>query len=151
MGIDSTDKDMRLRAMKELITTEQIEDQAALVERLASVYGIKATQAVISRDLKSLGAVKKSLGGSSVYSLPEEDLQRSLLKRVVQSVRHNESLICIATLPGMADFVAEWIDRSELDVLGSIAGENTVFVAPQRVSDTEKLAHELRGIMCTGG
>jgi len=148
MFSDGAEKGRRLRAIKELIIKERLEDQGVLAKRLEAVYGIRATQAVISRDLKSLGAGKRHVDGRSVYVLPEEDLQLSILRRVVKDVRHNEALICVTTLPGMADFVAEWIDLSALEVLGCIAGENTVFVAAQQMGKTGELAEELRGIMC---
>ena len=53
---------------------------------------------------------------------------------------HNNSLIVVKTLPGFADVVGDFLDESkDLEILGTISGENTVFVAPKKEKDIKKV------------
>ena len=141
------DRNDRQRALRDLLKQEPLRDQETVVRRLAEVYGIQTTQAVISRDLQAIGAAKKASKGGGCYVLPEEDLQVEILKRAVVDVRHNETMVCIVTGAGLAAFVGDWLDHSDLDILGCLAGENVVFVAPKTTADVAMLAERIKKVL----
>jgi transcriptional regulator of arginine metabolism len=124
----------RLKALQELIKTNAIADQQTLVQMMSDTYGIETNQSIVSRDLRKLGVSKKAVGAALVYELPSIDASAEILKLGVIDVAHNEMLIIIKTMPGLADFVADFLDlQEELGILGTLAGENMVFVAPESV------------------
>lgn len=127
-------KDKRLKAIKELIKKYPIEDQHELVEKLHNLYGIETTQSIVSRDLRLLGIGKRTVQGRMVYELTNQDVHRDILCNAIIDIAHNETMIVIKTMPALADFTAEFIDQQELpEVLGTMAGENTVFVIPSSI------------------
>lgn len=138
----------RLQAIAELIKSQQIEDQATLVQLIKEKYGIETNQAVVSRDLRQMGASKHQVGSKMVYELKNVDASKEILRLAVTDVDHNETLIIIKTLPGMAGFVAEFIDmHDDLDIIGTIAGENTVFVAPQSVKKIKEVYEAMCNVL----
>ena len=94
------------------------EDLRALLERT----GVTATQSSVSRDLEELGIVKQH----GHYTLPRANVTRGLL-----SLDHaGDSLVVARTMPGLASAVAVEIDAAALpEVVGTIAGEDTIFIA----------------------
>lgn len=133
-------REHRLRAIRELIQKYPIEDQVELVDKLQKLYGIDATQSIISRDLRVLNIGKRNDQGRMVYDVLDKDVQSDILRNAIVDITYNETLIVIKTMPALADFTAEYIDQQELaEVLGTIAGENTVFVVPASVIRIKKL------------
>ena len=107
-------------------------------------YGIETNQSIVSRDLRQLGVSKHQVNNRMVYELKEYDASREILRLAIIDVDHNESLIVIKTLPGLADFVGDYLDMQEdLPMLGNIAGENTIFVTPLKQSEIEYLFKEV--------
>lgn len=130
----------RHKALKELIKKYQIEDQATLVKLLSEHYGITVNQSIISRDLIQCGIGKKKVHDKMVYDLPDVDVHQELLRLAVVDVVHNETMIVIKTVSGSAGFVAEYLDVLEEEyVLGTIAGDNTIFVAPVSLKNIKEL------------
>ena len=128
----------RQEAIKELLRKEQISDQKKLVKLLRDAYGIKTNQAVISRDLRKLGVIKKQVNDNLVYEIPASDTTTEILKLAIVNIEYNEAIIVIKTHPGLAAFVGDCLDRHpELDILGSLAGENVVFVTPRNLKKIE--------------
>jgi transcriptional regulator of arginine metabolism len=113
--------------------------QGEIAARLRAA-GHDVTQATVSRDLKEVGAAKLRVGDGFVYRLADEivhgtgdlmarNLTRTLAEFVVD-VRVGGNLVVVTTAPGHAPAVARAIDLSELsDVLGTVAGDDTIFVA----------------------
>lgn len=125
-----------------ILSTESVSSQSELAALLA-VQGIEATQATLSRDLEELGAVKLrgADGGVGVYVVPEDGspvrgvtggtgrLAR-LLGELLVSSDASANLAVLRTPPGGAHYLASAIDRAALPyVVGTIAGDDTVFVA----------------------
>lgn len=138
----------RQEAIKELIKSHPIEDQETLVELIKKKYGIDTNQSIVSRDLRQLGVSKHLVNNRMIYELKEYDASREILRLAIVEIDHNESLIVIKTLPGLADFVGDYLDMQEdLPILGNIAGENTIFVAPKKQSQIESLFKELCNIL----
>lgn len=101
-----------------LLKTRRFESHEALLDALEH-KSIDSTQATLSRDLNRLG-VKKVHG---VYRLPG-------LNASVQIIPAGPNLLIIKTLPGRASAIAAEIDVLDLDgLLGSVAGDDTVFIA----------------------
>ena len=143
----------------ELVTHCVVHSQTELAALLAG-EGIEATQATLSRDLEELGAVKLRGvdGGVGVYVVPEDGspvrgvsggtgrLSR-LLGELLVSTDSSANLAVLRTPPGGADYLASAIDRAALPyVVGTIAGDDTVFVAAREPMTGAKLAGTLEGL-----
>lgn len=137
----------------EIVRTAIIETQEQLVDAL-SREGVRATQATVSRDIRELGLIKAPTGDGRVrYALPESGPAPSsrLLEIFRTSVLHVEfsgNTIVLTTLSATASAVAEAVDSLHLDgVIGTLAGERTVFAVvkpPERVAE---VAHRLRAMI----
>lgn len=119
---------------------------------LLAAGGIQVTQATLSRDLRDMGVAKKpGPQGAIRYQLDLKARYLKMLRAVVgmeiQGVRHNGSLIVIRTLSGRAEGVAAYIDgRNHPNVLGTVAGDDTVFVAPVDTSRCDELVAEIQSL-----
>ncbi len=137
----------RRRAVADLIRARRIGTQEELLESLRA-GGFHATQATLSRDLARLGARRVSEpNGGTRYELSHEQRRDGLeaVGRLVTSVSCNGSLVVIRTHPGSAPAVARAVDLAGLpEILGTIAGDDTVFIAPSREKRARALADEVR-------
>ncbi len=132
--------------MLALIRDRAIGTQEELVRRLND-SGLFATQATISRDIKELGIIKTSDGnGQQKYVALERGGNAPsgrLLKVFSEAVTKIDlavNLVIVKTLPGMAQASASALDSMNLtEVVGTIAGDDTVFIAVR----TPDQAHEL--------
>jgi len=133
---DKQSSTARQEAIKELVNKKAISDQKQLVELLMEDYGIETNQTVVSRDLRKLGVVKKMVNAVLVYEMPNIDIKTEILRLALVDISHNESMIVIKTHPGLAAFVGDCVDQHpDLELLGSLAGENVVFVAPKSIKN----------------
>ncbi len=143
----SSGKQQRQRAIADWIRGGSVASQDWLVEQLRAA-GMVATQATVSRDLDELGAIRLRREGQPRYALPQAPaagaaaLDRLLAEWVV-SIEAAGSLIILKTPPGSANAVANTLDAADLpEVAGTIAGDDTIFVAlrdgvvPGAVADT---------------
>jgi transcriptional regulator of arginine metabolism len=148
-------KTQRQHKIAQLLEKHAVTSQAQLVDLLAGER-VVATQATVSRDLEELGAVKVRVpGGETVYAIPElptqqvapEDHLRRVLGDWVVEVAHSLNLVILRTPPGSAHVVASAIDRAGLpDVVGTVAGDDTLMVvAAERVGGA-KIAKKLSGL-----
>ena len=150
------DKFERQGAIMRLVRERALSTQAELAEALREA-GIDVVQTTVSRDIAQLGLVKvRNAEGRLVYALPgAEDLDRlnelaSALRRWALAVTPSGSLVIVQTPAGFASPLAEAIDRAQLaDVAGTIAGENTIFIAAREgITGAElaaQLSHQLEG------
>ena len=123
--------------IKEIIDKNKVETQEELAAALRD-QGIEVTQATVSRDIKELMLVKvPDADGNYHYAYPKEHnmlLTPGRLERTFQDsiigVRVSQCLVVIRTLPGTAQAVAYAVDYMKWpEILGTIAGDDTVFVA----------------------
>jgi transcriptional regulator of arginine metabolism len=131
-------KQLRQRAIRDLVDQRPIRTQQELASALRE-RGFRTTQATISRDVAELGLVKVSREGTNAYALPPrlveaetsgEDRLRKLLADLPIEIREAGLLLIIKTLPGSAHPIAAALDRARwTEVAGSIAGDDTVFIA----------------------
>jgi len=120
----------RREAVARLIRTRRLGTQEELLAALAEA-GVEATQATLSRDLARLGARRVPRPEGAIYELGPEADPLALLRGQIASVAANASLVVIRTVPGSANAIARAIDLAQLpEVLGTIAGDDTIFVAP---------------------
>ncbi len=130
---DAMTKQARQFAIKEIIAVRPIASQDELRRELTR-RGCRVTQATLSRDMKELGVGRVVMGGQPRYALQqfaEADILRPLVGAEVRSIDANETLIVVHTLPGCANTVAEFIDvQANRDIIGTVAGDNTVLVIP---------------------
>ena len=146
-------KQERQRQIVKLVGKGDIASQPQLQKALKKA-GIIATQATVSRDLEELGAVKVRVrGGESVYAIPEFEPQRlapsDQLRRVmsewVAEVSASGTMVVVRTPPGCAHVVASALDRSAMpSLLGTVAGDDTVFCVAAETAGGRKLAQQLR-------
>jgi transcriptional regulator of arginine metabolism len=131
-------KQLRQREIRELLTQRPIRTQQELAAALRE-RGFRATQATISRDVAELGLVKASQDGVLAYVVPArvteaestgEERLRALLHDLPVDVREAGLMLVLRTLPGSAHAIAAALDRTRWpELVGSIAGDDTVFVA----------------------
>ncbi|QOL26630.1 transcriptional regulator ArgR [Thalassotalea sp. LPB0316] len=130
-----------VQAFKELLKQEQFGSQSDIVDALKSQGFDNISQSKVSRMLSKFGAVRtRNARQEMVYCLPAElgvPTAKSPLKQLVLDIEHNNVMIIIRTSPGAAQLIARLLDSlSKRDgVLGTIAGDDTIFIAPTDVSE----------------
>lgn len=131
-------KQLRQREIRDLLAQRPIRTQQELAAALRD-RGFRATQATISRDVAELGLIKSNRDGIQTYSVPArvteaestgEERLRALLHDLPVEVREAGLMLILKTLPGSAHAIAAALDRTRWsEIVGSIAGDDTVFVA----------------------
>lgn len=137
----------------ELIAQYDIETQEELAERLHDA-GFKVTQATVSRDIRNLKLTKMSMdGGRQKYVVlkPDEGISEKYI-RVLQngyaSMDMAQNILVIKTVSGMAMAVAAAIDAMKWkEVVGCIAGDDTIMCAIRSVEDTMTVMGKIRKIV----
>ena len=110
------------------------------------------TQSTISRDLRRIGAIKATNAeGQTIYKLPEASQVLPLtvsdsLGGLLLEIQANESMVVIHTTPGSASLVARHLDnlRTTLGILGTIAGDDTIFLAPTSTKQINSLIRKIK-------
>jgi transcriptional regulator of arginine metabolism len=146
--MSATTQDRRA-AIRSLIAMRQVSTQEDLRELLAE-RGYDVTQATLSRDLAQLGARRAAQpGGGAYYELPSAPRPAPpLLADLVRDIGDNGTLVVVHTSPGAASIVAGMLDNARVpEVLGTIAGDDAIFIAPARGTSTAKLVRKLREIV----
>ncbi len=144
--------DARRRLVTRLVTTEAIESQAQL-RRLLLHAGHDVTQATISRDLETIGAVKIREDEVARYRIQDPvEMRRARAALVaatdefVESVMVTGPLVVVRVPPGAANLVAGRIDQAGLaGVLGTVAGDDTIFIAVDESTEAAAVAAEIEG------
>jgi transcriptional regulator of arginine metabolism len=122
----------RQDVIRRLVRRERIRTQRDLVERLQS-QGFVCTQATVSRDITEMGLRKLPEG---VYVLAEDLHLQRMLSELVMSVVQADAMVIVKASPGTAPGVAAALDGAGLDeVLGSIAGDDTILVITKSAVD----------------
>lgn len=142
----------RRRLVTRLVTTETIESQAQL-RRLLTHTGHDVTQATISRDLEAIGATKVRDGDVPRYRIQDPaEVRRSrsaltsAVNEFVESVTATGPLVVLHVPPGAAHLVAAKIDAAGMPgVLGTVAGDDTVFIAVDESVGAAEVAADIEG------
>ena len=143
-------KSQRQRMIADWLRTHRVGSQEEVVARLA-LAGLVVTQATVSRDLDELGAVKVRREGGIRYVIPDAAepghaaarLDR-LLGEWVEAIIPAGNLLVVRTPPGSANLIASALDAGQLsDIAGTIAGDDTIFVARADGVDAHAAADRL--------
>ena len=131
-------KRARQQAIADVVRDRQLRTQRELVAALKD-KGFRVTQATVSRDIGEMGLLKARVDGALVYALPSAEAavelggrQRlaELLRDLPIEVRRSGTMLVIRAMPGTALAIAAALDRAQWsEVLGTIAGDDTLFVA----------------------
>lgn len=149
------DRERRRALIRRLLQEHEIASQDELAQLLEQ-RGVPCTQATLSRDLRDLGVAREVGADGPRYRLDPKNRYLEALRQVVgmeiQNVRHNGVMIVVRTLTGRAEGVAGFLDTwKNPDILGTVAGDDTVFVAPVDTSRVEALATAIRALMDGAG
>ena len=149
-------KTERRRDLLKILHEGRASTQQDFVDALRNA-GHDVTQATVSRDLQELGAVKVREGNRVTYRFPDGvprlnglgSVQRTLLSELQEfaiDIRPAGNLVVVLTLPGHAAAVARAIDLNPTDgARGTIAGDDTIFVATPDPTAATEIADRWRG------
>lgn len=145
-------KARRQHRITQLLEEHAVTSQVQLAEMLEA-ESITATQATVSRDLDDLGAIKvRVAGGETLYAIPElpmdrfapEDHLRRVMGDWVADLGCSGNIVVLRTPPGSAHVVASALDRAGIpDVLGTVAGDDTLMVVAVEGTEGSELARRL--------
>jgi transcriptional regulator of arginine metabolism len=146
-------KQERHYAIRQIIATAAVGRQDDLLRELRK-RGYRSTQATLSRDLRELGVVRTIHGGRARYAFPspsETQILRPIAGAETISIKANEMLIVVRTLPGCANTVGEFIDvQNQPDIIGTVAGDNTLLVIPRSRRKTHEIVNFLKHKLIEG-
>ena len=145
----------RQNVIMEIITKQDIETQNQLLEALAA-RGVKSTQATLSRDIRDMRLIKE-LGPNGNYryvmaaNQDSADLDarlKKIFKECVLSYDLAQNILVIKTLPGLAQAAGSTLDGMDIPgLVGTIAGDDTAFLALKDPDAAVKLYHELEQLL----
>ena len=126
----------RQDAIRDIVRNKDVRTQRVLVDELRAM-GFDCTQATVSRDIADMGLRKLPEG---IYVLAEDLHLLRMVSELVTGVLRTDNLVMIKAQPGTASGIAAAVDAAELpDVLGSLAGNDTILVIAQTAEDGERL------------
>lgn len=149
----------RQQLIVEVISSERIHSQSELADHLAR-SGVEVTQATLSRDLVQLRAAKVRDGSQLIYAVPAEgggdrmrppaeggevdERLRRVCAELLVTATVTENLVILRTPPGAANYLASAIDHSSpRDVVGTLAGDDTVMVVASSAASAPAVARAL--------
>ncbi len=150
-------KNSRQKKLLEIIRSQNVETQEELMLRLCDA-GYSVTQATVSRDINSLRLVKVP-DGSGGYKYAESGYNgvsgtskfMSMFSDNVTTVSRGQNIVCVRCLTGMAQAVCASFDSlNRENIVGTLAGEDTIFVLCRTEKDAETLAEDLQRLLIRG-
>ncbi len=145
----------RLSAIRKIVSENSVSTQEELIALLEEA-GFSVTQATASRDINELGLIKTmDSTGKSHYAFPENGLALGTIRRYKMIIRESivsadtaQNLVVIKCHTGMGNAACESLDNIVSDdVVGTIAGDNTIFVACRDADSAEKTRDMIIGII----
>lgn len=149
----------RLTLLAQLLGSRKFSSQEELARALAR-SGVEVTQATLSRDLRSLGVIRRpDADGGTVWELPgpaveqlDRGRQRLDLRQFVNEAKVAQNLLVVRTPPGHANAVGRAIDLQGWDdVVGTVAGDDTVLVVTGDTAGARRLKKKLEQYSAEGG
>ena len=147
-------KNSRHTRILEIISDHVIETQDDLIEKLKE-SGYPVTQATVSRDIKQLGLIKTATkDGGYKYtaarneSSSNENKLKNIMRETIVNAQDAQNLIVVKTFSGMANAAAAALDAlAEEAVIGSIAGDDTIFIVVRNNEDAAEFTNYIREII----
>ena len=148
-------KSKRQAKIMEIISNRNVETQEQLLAMLRDA-GFHSTQATISRDIKELRIVKELTSfGTYRYSAATDEVSSSFFSKLntifrecITNFDYAQNMIVIHTLPGLASAAASAIDAMNMSVvLGSIAGDDTVFIVMRDTNAAAAFCGEIKNLL----
>ena len=148
-------KNNRQSLILEIISQENIETQEQLLARLQE-RGVTSTQATISRDIKELRVVKELTSlGTYRYTTTQGEVagtfssrMNTIFRECVTGFDYAQNMVVIHTLPGLASAAGSAIDAMSLSIiLGTIAGDDTVFVVMRDNNAAAAFCGEIKNLL----
>ncbi|RUO62518.1 transcriptional regulator ArgR [Pseudidiomarina insulisalsae] len=142
--------DAMIDTFKALLKEERYGSQGEIVDAMKERGFDNISQSKVSRLLSKYGAVRtRNARQEMVYCLPPElgiPSTRAPLSQLVFDIQHNDVMVIIRTSPGAAQLIARLLDSvgKKEGVLGTIAGDDTIFIAPVKVSDIDFTLEKVR-------
>lgn len=139
----------------DIISKHDVDTQEELVDYLRS-EGFAVTQATVSRDIKEMGIIKTLSSDGRHYKYAAQQTKEataadkflSMFKNTVISIKSSGNLIVLKTEAGSAGPATELIDKLSYDeVLGVIAGDNTIFVAVDGLDHVDTIRRRLEDLL----
>ena len=147
-----TERKTRLARILEIIEEQDIGTQEDLAKALRS-EGFDVTQATVSRDIRQLRLEKSRTPGQK-YVAPKDDAAllvgkfSRVMKDGLVSMDQAQNILVIKTVSGMAMAVAAALDHLQFpEIVGCIAGDDTIMVAVRTVNDTVLLMEKIRRLI----
>ncbi len=152
-----TKKQVRQAAILELVTSHEVGSQENLRQLLVE-RGVDVTQATLSRDVRDLGLARVSaedgvryVVADSLASEEDKPLLRNLLPQLFSRVDGVGELVVLHTVRSGAQPIAEAIDQEEFEeVLGTIAGDDTILIVTRSAAARERLIQQLKAMVGEG-
>ncbi|GHU55834.1 arginine repressor [Clostridia bacterium] len=149
-------KQKRWDTILNLISSQQIETQEELLRALSG-EGFEVTQSTVSRDIRELRLVKLPLNGKFVYGMSSSRGEKKtpvdikMFAEGIVSVDISANILVIKTRAGMAMALAATIDDTEnAGVLGTIAGDDTIFCVLRNKTDGTEILQKFREMLKEG-
>ena len=139
-------KTFRQGQILKLIRTKRIVTQEDLAHELKEAYGIQATQVTLSRDIHELGLAKTHDGYRQVSTSRSGPDLSTVVAEFLQDARVAQNLIVLRTSPGNANALAVALDKESWpEVVGTLAGDDTVLIVAPDTATATKLREKLMG------
>lgn len=148
-------KNNRQTMILQIISSENIETQEQLLERLRA-NGITSTQATISRDIKQLHLVKEPAGqGVYKYAVSGQRAKlnfaeklRTIFRESITGIDSAQNIVVVKTMPGLASAACAALDDMSLGcMVGSLAGDDTVFLVMRDTESARDFCEEIREML----
>jgi transcriptional regulator of arginine metabolism len=135
----------------DLLHSDAVLTQDELRRKLAH-RGIRVTQATVSRDIEELGLVKTRSGyrlaDAAAPPVPVQPTLQVILKEFLREAKQASNLVVLKTHPGNAHSVAAALDAQEWpEVVGTVAGDDTIFVATATAREAAQCRKKIRSIV----
>ena len=147
-------KNSRHTRILEIINDHVIETQDDLIEKLKE-SGYIVTQATVSRDIKQLGLIKTATkdGGYKYTSSKNENSGnenklKNIMRETAVNAQNAQNIVVVKTFPGMANAAAAALDAlAEEAIVGSIAGDDTIFIVVHSNEEASEFTNYIREII----
>ncbi|QCT19532.1 transcriptional regulator ArgR [Jejubacter calystegiae] len=152
---DRTDKQELEKIFRQMLKEESFGSQSEIVEYLKNKGFIHINQSRVSRMLANFGAVRtRNAKMEMVYCLPVElgvPTTDATLKSSILDIAANDTVVVTHTMPGAAPLIARLLDScgKAKGILGTVAGDDTIFIAPVAGTTPQQLYHSVIDILST--